>query len=155
MDACYRLRFMPVNQYRNVAGKKVILSNGILGFIGNKSPDEIERAIVKALTDAGRTTHGREWYTPTAIGVHSLAWAARTANGLGQAQIAGICALLYGMLDIFGFSGSVRLAINARNQMQQKMKSSPATQQTEATKGVPNGNGKKDPANSGLPKSEV
>jgi membrane protease subunit (stomatin/prohibitin family) len=90
-------------------------------FIGKKTPDEIERAIVKALTDAGRTTHGREWYTPTAIGVHSLAWAARAANGLGQAQIAGICALLYGMLDIFGFSGSVRLAMSARNQMQQKM----------------------------------
>jgi hypothetical protein len=133
-------------------------SNGILGFFNNKSPDEIERAIVKALTDAGRTTHGREWYTPTAIGVHSLAWAARAANGLGQAQIAGVCALLYGMLDIFGFSGSVRLAMNARNQMQQKTKSSPATQQerqSESTKGVvPNGR-EKDTANSGLPKSEV
>jgi hypothetical protein len=117
-------------------------------FIGKKSPDEIERAIVKALTDAGRTTHGREWYTPTAIGVHSLAWAARAANGLGQAQIAGVCALLYGMLDIFGFSGSVRLAMSARNQMQRK------TAQPQP-KGESNGNGQKDPANSGLPKSEM
>ena len=103
----------------------------IQDFIGKKTPDEIERAIVKALTDAGRTTHGREWYTPTAIGVHSLAWAARAANGLGQAQIAGVCALLYGMLDIFGFSGSVRLAMSARNQMQQKTKVPNATQSND------------------------
>jgi hypothetical protein len=119
-------------------------------FIGNKTPDEIERAIVKALTDAGRTTHGREWYTPTAIGVHSLAWAARAANGLGQAQIAGVCALLYGMLDIFGFSGSVRLAMNARNQMQRKM----TRTDPNGSKGEENA-GQKNPENSGLPKSEV
>jgi hypothetical protein len=119
-------------------------------FIGKKTPDEIERAIVKALTDAGRTTHGREWYTPTAIGVHSLAWAARAANRLGQAQIAGVCALLYGMLDIFGFSGSVRLAMSARNQMLRKM---PRTD-PNGSKGEQNA-GQENPANSGLPKSEV
>jgi hypothetical protein len=86
-----------------------------------KKPDEIERAIVKALADAGKTTHGREWYTPTAIGVHSLSFIARAANGMGQPQIAGVCALLYGLLDIFGISGSVRIALAARNQMIRKM----------------------------------
>jgi hypothetical protein len=86
----------------------------------NKTPDEIEKAIVAALVKAGQTTCRRDWWTPTGIAVHGFKWSAQAANAVGQPQVAGVFALLYGLVDIFGFSGTVKLAFEARASMQKK-----------------------------------
>lgn len=130
-----------------------------------KSPDEIERhiiaasmhvsqachAIAKALPAAGDTTNARPWYSPTGASVHALKWTAKATNGMGMPQIAIFASLFYGMIDIFGFSESLRIAMAMKRAAEKKAAphdSPGAAQPTQTEEVKPDGERDED---SGLP----
>jgi len=90
---------------------EVQIDQVIARYMHDKSGDEIEKAVIHALFHAGTTTKGRPWYTPCGALVKALGWAARTANDMDIAQGALMAALAYGILDIFGFKGTLDLVV--------------------------------------------